>query len=227
MSLSRAEVNLLRGLLTKMTVSPKGATNTRTNKRRRNRRPRAGQNNVPAGFTRAPNASGATTTRGGVDGEILVSRTELLCLIEHKGSVTSGKESLTPDSNTMPWLAKLVVAFDRIEWLSASLCWKPFVGTQTSGSIAFGVDWNSAVSDSITRGKVQSCTPVYETPVWQSGNLTLPRKMLMSRKFYSLGTGEPTDKQPGVLVWALAGTTASQLGEIWITYKVRLSGTTS
>jgi adenylylsulfate kinase-like enzyme len=53
----------------------------------------------------------------------------------------------------------------------------------------------------------------------------------MTRKVYLLEAEEKGDKQPGTVVWALAGTPAdgksTVYGEIWCTYKVRLSGTTS
>lgn len=159
----------------------------------------------------------------------MVSRCEQLCEVKYdaEAKVYSGKTELVPTSKVMTWLHKLSAAFDRIEWLSATLHYKPFVGTNSTGSIAFGVDWNSDVG-TLSREKILAATPVYESPVWQGGNMALPAKMLMTRKFYFLQSSVAADKMPGILMWNLAGaTTSSSYGELWVTYKVRLSGTTA
>lgn len=163
-------------------------------------------------------------------GEIVVSRSEKFCAVTAQNGTALGITPIFPSSTVMAWLAKLTVAFDRIEWLSCQLVWKPFVGTSKSGSLAMGVDWDSSfAANSITRDKVQAATPVYESPIWQSGTMRLPAKMLMTRKAYSLHSVEAPDKQPGQVLWSLAGVDDDlrEVGEIWITYKVRLSGTTA
>lgn len=222
MSLSQRDVTQLRQLLSKLSVTP-------APKKRRRRKHRNGGAGVPAATTRPVNTTRHNAVNGGSDGEIVVSRTEKLADVNPSDKVTTGLVPLYPTSSVMPWLAKLVVAFDRIEWLQATLQFKPFVGTQTSGSVAFSVDWDSSVgSGSVTRNKVLSGTPVYEAPVWQNGRLPLPQKMLMSRKAYSLHTVDLADKQPGNLMWSVEGhDKTTTLGEVWITYRVRLSGTTA
>lgn len=194
--------------------------------KKRNRR-RKNNGAVPAGFGR-PNTNAGTNNVG----EIVVSRTEQLTSLQMSAANKGlGYVNLYPDASTMAWLHKLRSAFDRIEWLSATLHWKPFVGTNSGGSVAFGVDWNSSiVVKDATREKVLACTPVYESPVWQSGNLVLPQRMLMTRRVYLLESSIDADRMPGKLIWNLSGIDASDAvtkGEIWITYKVRLSGTTA
>lgn len=226
MSLSRSEMQTLRGLLGKLSVNP-APQKKKTSKRRRKTNKKS---NIPAGFTRGPNAAGVNPSQG----EIVVTRSELVGSVAMAAAGTgTGSINMYPDSSSFAWLHKLRSAFDRIEWMSATLCWKPFVGTQASGSVAFGVDWNSQPGTT-TRAKVQACTPVYESPVWQSGSLSLPNRYLMTRKVYLLESSVLQDKQPGVIVWALAGVVSPKdkdasivFGEIWCTYKVRLSGTTA
>lgn len=189
--------------------------------------------NIPAGVSRGPNASGTTARQG----EVVISRSELMAEVAStsKGAGNdTGYAHLFPDASTLSWLHKVRSAFDRIEWLSATLHYKSFVGTNTSGSVAFGVDWNSNFT-AVTRSKVQALTPVYETPIWQSGQITLPARYLMTRKVYLLEADSSKnieDRQPGTVLWALAGVdapaaTTKTVGEIWCTYKVRLSGTTA
>lgn len=232
MSLSRREMNVLTGLLSKLQVNtPKPAAKKR---RRRNRKSVASSPpQVALGTTRR---TAASTSKGSSMGMVSVSRCELFSSvsIENKSNTytVAGYVAMLPSSSVMPWLQKISIAFDRIEWLSAKLLWKPFVSATTSGSICFGIDWNSSVTDVPNRAKTQACTPVYESPVWQSGTLNLPKNLLMSRKSYTLSGGSAVDRQPGQLVWCLAGYDAiasgtKVYGEIWIEYSVRLSGTTA
>lgn len=224
MSLSARDVTQLRSLLSRLSVSQ---TPKPKRKRRRNRAKASA--NVPAGYARATNPARGTMG-GGPMGEIVVSRSERLCAVTaQKSADSAGLVALYPTSEAMAWLAKLLVAFDRIEWLTVSLEWRPFVGTQRAGSIAYSMDWDSSLAAAdVNRVKVQSGTPVYECPIWQSGRMHLPTKMLMTRRSYAVHATEKSDRQPGNLIWALAGADADgTVGEIWITYKVRLSGTTA
>lgn len=220
MSLSRAEMNQLRGLMSRLTVAP--PPSKKKNKKKKGKKPA----NIPAGISRGTNAAGTAPDNGSVT----VSRTELLGPVTiQAGSTVSGAYHLLPTAANISWLHKLSAAFDRIEWLSATLHWKPFVGTNSSGSIAFGVEWGQDVAiSSVTRSKVQACTPVYESPVWQSGKLSLPQRFLMTRRVYLLNSTDSLDTMPGTIVYALVGAEKQvSVGEIWITYRVRLSGTSA
>lgn len=230
MSLSQREVTQLRQLLSKMSVkpAPAAAPKKKKNRRRNKKSGAAASQGIPAGMTRGTNASGTRANSG----EVTISRTELLGAISYPSAGDgSGNIPLYPTSEHLAWLQKVCAAFERIEWLSAVVHWKPFVGTNTAGSVAFGVDWNSVIG-TVSRAKVQSCTPVYESPIWQAGQLVLPQKYLMTRRFYLLESKQDADKQPGIVLWALAGAAkpsvgSTEYGELWVTYKVRLSGTTS
>lgn len=219
MSLSQREIGQLRALLSKATISPPAPKS----KKRRTRRKRKNNNPKPigAGVTRVTNAPNANKM-----GEVVATRRELLSTIKISSS-ESGVVDLNPSSDVMAWLQKLTAAFERIEWLSATLHWQPHVGANTSGSVAFGVDWGASPS-STTRAKVLATTPCYESPVWQAGNLVLPQKYLMSRRYYLISSKADANSCPGSVIWSLAGgSSGTSYGEIWITYKVRLSGTTA
>lgn len=218
MSLSQREIGQLRALLSKVSItSPAPKSRKRRNRRKRNANPKP----IPAGVSRATNSAGANKM-----GEIVASRRELLATIA-VSTATAGVIQLNPSSEVMAWLQKLTAPFERIEWLAATLHWQPHVGANTAGSIAFGVDWGGKPT-STTRAKVLATTPCYESPVWQSGNLVLPQKYLMSRRYYTISSTATDDSCPGSVVWSVAGgSSGTSYGEIWITYKVRLSGTTA
>lgn len=226
-----AQATQVANLLRAMTLEPAGRVPARRRRRRnrRNRRARNPQSNssgIPAAITRQPTASPNNM------GVVVASRCELFTPLKTMANATetTGATPLYPTAECMPWLHKLAAAFERIEWLSATLCWKPFVGTSASGSVAFGVDWNSNAEDPVKREKVLATTPVYESPVWQSGQLQLPLSMLMSRRQYMIAAKDLVDRQPGTLIWSLAGldsAAAKSVGELWVIYRVRLSGTTA
>lgn len=235
MSLSRAELKTLRGLMAKMSVnspSPAPAAPKKKNRRRRRGRRATGQQqNIPAAVTRGTNAASTNINQA----EVVVARTELLGTVQVTSSAAgndTGSIDMYPSATTLAWLHKVASAFNRLEWMVAIIHYKPFVGSGTNGSIAFGVDWDSKV-DSLSREKVLAQTPVYESPVWQSGRMALPARYLMSRKAYLMSASDKVDKQPGLICWALAGVAkpaagqTTTIGELWLQYKVRLSGTSA
>lgn len=162
-------------------------------------------------------------------GEVTLSRVELLTSVElpaNKGEGAAAVE-LLPSANVMSWLYKISVAFDRIVWMRARVTWKPCVGTTTNGSLVYGVDWNSNKSGP-TRESVQALTPNVENAVWQAATLVLPQDRLMTRRYYNLNSASKEDRQPGTLSYHVKGAaqaTAQPLGDLWIEYTVRLSGT--
>lgn len=225
MSLSRQDVASLSKLLAKINVSPAASSKPKGGRRRRARGRNRDAGSAPLAASRPTNPSG----RGPNSGEVMVQRTELLSAVTVTGTVTSGFINLAPSTTVLSWLQKVFVAFERIEWVHATLLYKPFVSASTSGSIAVGFDWDSTVASaaSVTRATVQASTPVYESPVWQNGRVTLPKKMLMTRRYYSKVGSESIDVQPCQVIWATAGASAATIGELWLEYKVKLSGTSA
>lgn len=192
---------------------------------------------IPAGYSSMPNAANPRRRRRnrasatGTSGEITVARCELLTPVKLKANSTdlNGSVDLFPSANVLSWLHKLTVAFERISWLSAVVMYKPFAGTTKTGSVCIGADWNS-VAATPTRTQVQAATPVVETPVWQSSQMVLPGSRLMSRREYSLSSTDAYDKQPCKILISVTAETSNAdlvLGEIWLQYRVKLSGTTA
>lgn len=162
------------------------------------------------------------------EGTVVIARCELL--EEVKGSKNGNKGAIYLQPLKFTWLKGLAGSFDRVSWVSASVIWKPAVGTNSDGLICYGVDWNSNTVPN-TRAGILALTPIADHPVWQSTEanpLILPASKLQSRKDYAV-TGDSTvpafDKGPGVLAWAITSEDVKVYGELWIHYHVRLFGT--
>lgn len=151
-----------------------------------------------------------------------ITRDELLVSIKGAG----GKFNLDPAS--FSWLSTVSKAFERIVWVSCHIYYRAAVGTNASGLVAYGVDWDSNPPETISRAAVVACTPAADHPVWQSSitqPLVLPPSRLQSRKEYLITAKEAVDKQPGTIIWANSGDESKEVGELWAKYTVRLSGT--
>lgn len=222
--------------------SDNGGSSTRAAKRRRRReRARLGLSGVSGGVV-APvvqnplaraSGMGRRRRRGAGSnaitsdaGAITVSRCEFVA------EVKKDSDYFVLSPLRLPWLKGLAASFDRYVWLKAHIVYKAAVGTTKSGLVAVGPDWDSYHSTSYSRQDVLAYTPVYESPVWQSGRLALPPSRLMTRKEYRLKEwtsqateGEVFDLFPCVVVYNCSGTETITYGEIWVEYTVRLIGT--
>lgn len=195
--------------------------------RRRTRRNRSGggsagtgspANQVVAPKVQNPNPKGRSAP---ADGTIRVRRRELLKALKQKD-----QGAIPLEIADFPWLKKLAAAYDRVRWHGCKLIWRPAVGTAVGGQIIFGPDWDS--NSSATTVEAISCyTPVYESPLWQGGELVLPPSRLMTRTEYFIRGDSKTpdaDLSPAYIVYNLGGN-AGDAGHLWIEYDVTLFGT--
>lgn len=158
------------------------------------------------------------------DGSTVVERREMIVEIKAK---SQGAFDLDPKN--FSWLKTVSAAYERCEWQMASIFYKPAVGTNVSGLVVYGIDWNSNAPAAPDRTKVLAYTPVSDHPVWQDAStqpLVLAASKLQSRKEYLLDSTNKVDVQPGQLVYNCTNTDAtSLLGELWIHYRIRFFGT--
>lgn len=163
------------------------------------------------------------------NGEVVVSRSELITLVQLSASQASvaGQFDLFPSS--FKWLANLWKSFERVKWMSCSVRWVPAVGTTYGGLISYGVDWTFQ-KNQIKRDAISALTPSKAHALWvdsSSAPLVLPQRMLQSRLWYVDGA-ESADKGPGRVCYCVDGTSTAgtqTVGEFWVTYRVCLSGT--
>lgn len=130
----------------------------------------------------------------------------------------------------LAWLGNVAKGFDRYKIHSLKYHWRPSVGTTTNGSFAMGVDWDSNVdATKDTYKKTMALSPVFDSPVWQSGTLTLPSNKLQSRKEYFLRGDSKTsdfDMSPGYILLVTEGApNNTTIGHVWAEYDITLFGT--
>lgn len=105
--------------------------------------------------------------------------------------------------------------------------WKPAVGTTVGGLITYGIDWDSD-SPKTDRVAISAYTPNATHAVWADNSsrpLIIPPQRLMSRLWYTFDSTAKQDAQPGIVVWAVEGDKSKLMGEFWMRYKVKFSGT--
>lgn len=252
----KSEIAALQRELSKMTVGS-SANNTTTNNNQApaaNRRTRARRARRAANAISAPRGRGRGGRGGGpgravvapriqntrmrdapalADGTIRIRRREYAFDVTGTPQGQSAPDyyrALNPEQ--WPWLKGLSKSFDRWICHSIRLEYKPAVGTNTAGRVAFGIDWDSNKETQPNwKNYVMTLTPLIETPVWQGTAFNLPPSRLMSRRSYALrkkstdSTPDDFDLNPGWLCWWASGKTTDVYGDLWICYDVTLFGT--
>lgn len=221
--------------------TPKTGNKSKSAKRRAKRRAAKArmESSVPG---TVPQRSGLSNRAPG----ITFSHREYLgqLTVEASKSAAQGSFFLSPFS--FPWLAQMSGVWEKYQWINLAVEYVPDVGTQTDGSIAVGVDWgvqsvkagvllNSGVKVLVgadyTRAGVLAMTPSLCTPVWKPAKLPLPKNLLQSRKWYDVPLEKVTttdvDKGPGCLAYYVSATGQKVLGDIWVSYTIRMAGTRS
>lgn len=170
---------------------------------------------------------------GLASGEVVLRRSEMIV----DTMAVYGAVAIAPWN--LPWLKGLSQAFERYRWLSLSLEYRPLVGATKDGSVAVGVDWMSQSTKIELRDgqyhkvgvfdkkAVLACTPNFDTPVWQRvPSMVMPSSRLQSRLWYELGDpgSNAIDFAPAFVAYT---STLEKAGEIWLHYRVQLSGTHS
>lgn len=208
-----------------------GGSKSARRRRRRNAGGRAVGARYIAPVVQNPNPRAGRVSRGGtsIDGGVRVRRKEYLFAVK-QGSESPGWTRIAVSA--FPWLKGVAKSFDRVTWHSLRIIYKPYVGTNTTGSFIIGVDWDSGTSKAPTYASVSAFTPVMEVPVWQSGVLVVPSSKLMTKKSYVCNRAaddkQPDDiYQPGQLCWTTTPASDAGYGHVWAEYDVTLFGTQS
>lgn len=170
-------------------------------------------------------------------GEVSVGRSELLAEITTGSDGKVGSSKVLAPLN-LPWLVNVAKAFERVRWNSVRIEYRPAVGSTADGTVAIGFDWGSSsvsatdgswtLVSAVDKASVLATTPNVDMPVWQKGQITIPASRLQSRAWYELPASSISnlfDEAPGTVVWAAQSAASKTVGEIWIHYRVQMSGT--
>lgn len=172
------------------------------------------------------------------EGEVTVDRRELLTEVTASASTTSsnGVKYLNPDTTNpsaqFPWLSTLAKMFDRMRVNHMRIYWVPAVGTNTSGQLYYGIDWNRSAAKG-TAAVVTAMTPSMQISLWMDTTnkpMVLPRDRLQTLLWYQIGGGSTYQFGPGNIVWYATYDSPSAnkvLGAFWVDYSVTLQGTSA
>lgn len=166
--------------------------------------------------------------RNSGSGEIVVRRKELLSDFKttSEGGDILKKFPLIPGQ--MTWLKTLSKAFEKYQWLSMKLMWKPAVGTTVGGLVTLGMRWDETHQNPTNRTDIVALTPNRTHAVWEDGErlpLVVPTDKLQTRRWYIIGDKD-SDGGPGqVEVGVSTSEKGVLLGELWAEYTIRMSGT--
>lgn len=176
----------------------------------------------------------------GTDGEISFCRTERVASLIAKANSTETlqifligpEDASATQPATLPFLGRLFKLWDRARWESLHVEWRPMVAATTSGMFTMGVDWMyQSVNETITSSRVLSLSPLVSTQIAQPSKLgPFGARQMMTRQWLATRStnSDVLDCVPGALyVYAQHDSQGSDkvLGEVWFTYRVRLSGT--
>lgn len=160
-------------------------------------------------------------------GEVTISKLELCGTVKVEANKSSNAGSCSLYPPDLPFLSSLSKSFERIKWHSCALMYKPAASMTQAGLFSMGVDWNWSTAQT-TRKKIAAYQPTCTTSVWKEVTMSLPPQRLQSRLWYSTEAASGPDSGPGVIAWAAdsaGGSAGVTLGEIWVQYRVTLSGT--
>lgn len=205
-------IQRLENMFSQMTL--RGAPSGRRAAGRRRRRP----SNQPSA---APRIGQVTP------GEVVITKLELCTTIKVEASKPSASGKCSLQVADFPFLKVLSASFERIRWHSCKVMYKPAASMVTAGLVTMGVDWSWS-NLATDRKKIAAYTPTATAAVWKEFTMILPPNRLQSRIWYNTRESDTIDSGPGQICFAVdapGGSSGLTAGELWIEYRVTLSGT--
>lgn len=100
--------------------------------------------------------------------------------------------SFGPPGSKLVWLDGIGALFDQYRVLSAAILYKPFVGTNTPGSIVVGVSFDEATptepTAATTIGDLAQHDPSFVGSLWQPFRMSIPVQQRASLRLFRTGT---------------------------------------
>lgn len=188
---------------------------------------------APAKRKRKRSRRGGGGAGGIADGEIRISRKELLTTVTLPRSKPDVNGYVKLEPGAFSFLKGVSKSFERYKYQKLRVYWKPAVGTVYGGMVAMGIDFDSSRTAGVGRSQVVAYTPSMTCACWadtESKPLIIPPPRLQTRNWY-LTSATGFDASPGTLMWAANGESSATadkvLGEIWVEYSITFQGTQS
>lgn len=221
---SNAQVSRLCAAVERMTMTTQPAPGQRKTRRRRRRGANSG--NLSAPLARPINSSGQGA------GLIRVKHVEVFGTIAI-GAATAGKP-VPPATGTITLcptkaefkaghLRALAKIYERLQFHSVRIEYRPVVGTTQGGVILMGFDYDNEADSSPTIESVTAKSPNMQCAIWGSLNMAIPLPRLQPQRWLSLT--EVSEAAFGALTYYATGPADTTVGYLRIAYDVSLAGT--
>lgn len=171
--------------------------------------------------------------RGLLPGQITITHTEMVQTVTTKKSGNDPAKvsmSFRLRPSEFKFAANLSKCFQRFKFDKLSVKYVAGVGTNKSGMVSMGVDWDitQAAKD---RTQIAALTPNMSEPVHLSGRgaaiMPIPITRLRGRPWYQISKEDQDGTPASLHVAAVSGTEEMTVGEIWIMYTITFDGTQS
>lgn len=234
----------LQQQIDRLTTTINQLTASGSRRRRSRSRPRS---RTPTNVAQAPAASSIVVPRGSgrrqrqqgpqrgfaQSGTLRFSNRELFTTISMPKSKTevSGAFEIS-GKDQVGFLAKLAALFGRMRWIDVSFEYESMVGANTSGVLAYGVDWGCSVPATgkpPTFAQVTALNPSISHPLWESRCRLppFPRQRLNARQWYDIDSGDIEVRALATLHYYLSAASSDSdmnVGALWINYLVEFQG---
>lgn len=209
-----------------------GGGNKKKNKPQKNVNSSPGK---PSGNIVAPNQkpvssrSGRPRNRPGRgprnDGSIRISRVVKIgeVSVSDKGDYT---KSIPCSLRDFTWISKIAKAYERVKFHKLGFTFRSCVGTNASGLIAIGFEFDPAAAAPTNRENVTCLEPFLEVPIWGTPPmLVVPQSRLNSVNWYVMDSSDKALAMPGCLQVAVSSDKKSTVvGDIFCSYDVTFMG---
>lgn len=222
-----SRISNLENRLQKMSVNPQP--------RKRNKRQRSRQVNIPAGFGSL--SSNRARISGSDKNGFIAENKEFWYLVQGGIAGTNPPTFNVQNTNfnavSFPgWIKGLAKNFERYDLLKCTLHYRTSVGTTTEAAITLAIDWDPEAVPPKTAAQVYVKDPIKRSAVWKDFDLPLPTNKLQGYKDMFLGdTTTASDSRLLTCFQAITLTTyppptvpSRTFGEVWISYKIRFRG---
>lgn len=159
------------------------------------------------------------------DGSIRISR--VVKIGEVKTDDKGGYLNTFPcNLRNFTWISKIANAYERVKFHKLGFTYRACVGTNSTGLIAMGFDFDPSASKPSSRDNVTCLEPFLEVPIWGSPSMMmLPQSKLNAVNWYTMDSSDVTMRAPGSLLVAVSSDkTSAVIGDIFCTYDVTFMG---
>lgn len=173
------------------------------------------------------------SNRGLLPGQIKIAHNEMIMTITTTKS-GAGKAKTTSSVLLRPsafqFAKNLAASFQRYRFDRLAIRYVPGVGTDKTGMISIGVDWD-ITQGAKDRPAIAALTPNLCDSIHLAGRapaiMNIPASRLRGRPWYQVSKTDQDGSPASLHVAAETGTEEMTVGEVWVMYTITFDGTVS